>query len=98
MTGNVTQNGRTVKDPMQRRTLGNTTLNVSQVCLGTMTFGAQADAAAAASMLDCCLEHGVNFVDTANAYNAGETERILGTLLPGRRDQVVLATKVFNPM
>jgi aryl-alcohol dehydrogenase-like predicted oxidoreductase len=83
---------------MEQRPLGSTNLNVSQACLGTMTFGAQVDAAVAASMLDCCLERGINFIDTANAYNAGESERILGKLLQGRRDRLVLATKVFNPM
>lgn len=69
-------------------------LNVSRLCLGTMTFGKQADEKAAASMLDLCLERGINFVDTANMYTGGASEEIVGRLLKGRRDKVVLATKV----
>ncbi|HXG12786.1 MAG TPA: aldo/keto reductase [Gemmataceae bacterium] len=79
---------------MESRTLGRTGLTVSRVCLGTMTFGAQVDEAAAAAMVDYCLERGVSFIDTANVYNAGGSETILGKVLRGRRDQVVLATKV----
>ena len=83
---------------MDKRPLGKTTLSVSRLSLGTMTFGAQADEAASRSMLDLCLERGINFIDTANAYNAGKTEEILGRLLAGRRDRAVLASKVFNKM
>jgi 1-deoxyxylulose-5-phosphate synthase len=79
---------------MEKRILGRTTLRVSRVALGTMTFGAQADEAAAASMVDCCLERGISLIDTANVYNRGEAETILGKALRGRRDRVVLATKV----
>lgn len=79
---------------MEHRQLGRTALSVSPLALGTMTFGAQVDAAAARSMVDLCLERGVNFIDTANVYNGGESEAILGELLTGRRDKVVLATKV----
>jgi aryl-alcohol dehydrogenase-like predicted oxidoreductase len=61
-----------------------------------MTFGKQVDERTAASMLDLCLERGVNFVDTANVYNAGASESFLGRILQGRRDRVVLATKVGN--
>jgi aryl-alcohol dehydrogenase-like predicted oxidoreductase len=49
-------------------------------------------------MVDLCLERGINFIDTANAYNAGTTEEILGRVLAGRRDKIVLASKVFNKM
>src|SRR5258708_7330328 len=80
--------------PMQTRTLGHTTLNVSRIALGTMTFGKQVDERTAASMIDTCLERGVNFIDTANVYNAGASETIVGRLLRSRRDKVVLATKV----
>jgi aryl-alcohol dehydrogenase-like predicted oxidoreductase len=83
---------------MEMRTLGQTTLRVSPVCLGTMTFGGQTDEADARSMVDMCLERGINFLDTANAYNAGKTEEILARILAGRRDRFVLATKVCNPM
>jgi aryl-alcohol dehydrogenase-like predicted oxidoreductase len=79
---------------MEKRALGDAHLSVSRVALGTMTFGAQVDEAAAAAMLDDCLNRGINFVDTANVYNAGMAERILGRVLKGRRDQVVLASKV----
>lgn len=79
---------------MDTRKIFGAGLVVSRACLGTMTFGGQADAAAAASMLDLCLERGVNFVDTANVYNGGRSEEILGQILQGRRDRVVLASKV----
>ncbi len=73
-------------------------LRVSRVVMGTMTFGSQADEPASRSMVDRCLDAGVNFFDTANAYNQGLSEEILGRALKGRRDRVILATKVFNPM
>jgi len=79
---------------MQNRPLGSTALAVSPLSLGTMTFGAQVDEATARSMVDLCLERGVNFIDTANVYNAGVTESILGPILAGRRDRFVLASKV----
>lgn len=79
---------------MDVRTLQGTDLTVSRLSLGTMTFGGQADEDDAASMLDCALENGINFVDTANVYNAGRSEEILGRLLDGRRDRVILASKV----
>ena len=79
---------------MQTRTLPHSDLTVSRVCFGTMTFGAQTDAPTARRMVDACLDRGVNFLDTANVYNRGESERILGGILNGRRSQVVLASKV----
>src|SRR5262245_16882628 len=79
---------------MEPRRLGRTPLKVSPLTLGTMTFGAQTDEATARSMADLCLERGVNFIDTANVYNAGATETILGRILAGRRDRFVLASKV----
>jgi aryl-alcohol dehydrogenase-like predicted oxidoreductase len=71
-----------------------TDLSVSRVALGTMTFGAQADERAACRMLWSALDAGVNFIDTANVYAGGESERLLGRLLAGRRASVVLASKV----
>jgi aryl-alcohol dehydrogenase-like predicted oxidoreductase len=59
-----------------------------------MTFGKQVDEPTAASMVDLALERGINFIDTANVYNAGASEEILGKVLRGRRDKVVLASKV----
>src|SRR5438105_12565876 len=79
---------------MQNRLLGRTSLTFSPLSLGTMTFGSQVDEPTARSMVDLCLERGLNFIDTANVYNAGATETILGNILAGRRYSVVLASKV----
>src|SRR5436305_201186 len=79
---------------MDSRTIPGTDVTVSRACLGTMTFGAQADESAAASMVDAALDRGVNFIDTANVYAGGRSEDILGRVLAGRRDRVVLASKV----
>jgi aryl-alcohol dehydrogenase-like predicted oxidoreductase len=81
---------------MQYRELPGAQLQVSRVCLGTMTFGSQVDEAGARGMIDRCLEAGVNFFDTANNYNQGRSEEILGHIFRGRRDRVILASKVFN--
>jgi aryl-alcohol dehydrogenase-like predicted oxidoreductase len=69
-------------------------LTVSRACFGTMTFGSQSDQAAAQRIVDTCIARGVNFFDTANVYNKGVSETILGKTLRGRRDRVVLASKV----
>ncbi|HEY3669981.1 MAG TPA: aldo/keto reductase [Acidimicrobiia bacterium] len=81
---------------MEYRQLGATGVRVSELCLGTMTFGREADEAAACAIVDRFFEAGGNFVDTANNYGdpPGRSESILGDVLSGRRDQVVLATKV----
>jgi 1-deoxyxylulose-5-phosphate synthase len=79
---------------MAGRTLGETSLSVSPLTLGTMTIGSQVDEPTARSMIDLCLERGVNFLDAANVYNAGKTEEILGRIIAGRRDRFVLASKV----
>ena len=79
---------------MQTRTLPHTDLTVSRVCFGVLTFGGQTGEAAARRMIDLCLDRGINFFDTANAYNKGESELILGNILKGRRDRVILASKV----
>src|SRR3954468_4984312 len=79
---------------MELRPLGNTKLNVSRLTLGTMTFGSQVEEPTARSIVDLCLERGINFLDTANVYNAGKTEEILGRILTGRRAKIVLASKV----
>ncbi|HEX5413370.1 MAG TPA: aldo/keto reductase [Terriglobia bacterium] len=83
---------------MEYRTLPNTDLKVSRVSFGTMTFGSQADEEVARRMIDLCLDAGINFIDTANIYNKGLSETIVGKLLKGRRDKVVLATKVRGKM
>jgi aryl-alcohol dehydrogenase-like predicted oxidoreductase len=79
------------------RLLGNSGLRVSEICLGTMSFGDQwgfgADETASHRVLDAYAEAGGNFLDTANAYHGGQTEEIVGRWLPGRRDRMVVATK-----
>ncbi|OOL17303.1 aldo/keto reductase [Bombella intestini] len=90
---------------MQYRTLGRTGLKVSELCLGTMTFGQQNTEAEGHAQLDKALEHGVNFIDTAELYSIppraetqGSTERIVGSWLKarGNRDKVILASKVVG--
>ncbi len=83
---------------MDYSSLGCSGLKVSRLCMGTMTFGDQADEGESVRMVQRCLEEGVNFFDTADAYSTGLSEQILGKALEGKRDQVVVATKVFNPM
>ena len=83
---------------METRTLTHTGLTVSRACFGTMTFGSQTDEPTARRIVDTCLDHGVNFFDTANVYNRGVTETIVGKVFQGRRDKVVLASKVRGKM
>jgi aryl-alcohol dehydrogenase-like predicted oxidoreductase len=84
---------------MEYRDLGRTGVKVSSICLGTMMFGARAPEAESIAMIEHALEAGVNFIDTANVYGGGESERITGTALAkdNRRERVVLATKVRFP-
>jgi 1-deoxyxylulose-5-phosphate synthase len=93
----------TAEIPMTR--LGRTGLQVSRVCLGTMTFGGQCDEATSRAILDTADELGITFIDAADVYpvppsleTAGTTEVILGAWLRGKRDRFVVATKCFNPM
>nr|WP_275424833.1 aldo/keto reductase [Streptomyces sp. SID13726] len=74
-----------------------TPVPLSRLVLGTMTFGDTVDREGAAAMLDAALDAGITGVDTANGYAGGESERLLGELLPGRRDRIVLATKAGIP-
>jgi len=85
---------------MNYRTLGGTGIQVSAYCLGTMMFGAvgNPDHDECARIIHAALDQGINFVDTADMYSAGECEEIVGTALKGRRQEVVLATKVHFPM
>jgi aryl-alcohol dehydrogenase-like predicted oxidoreductase len=85
---------------MQNRILGRTGVSVSSLCLGTMMFGpwGNADEADSIRIIHRALDAGINFVDTADVYSDGESERIVGKALAGRRDDVVLATKFFMPM
>ena len=83
---------------MEIRTLGRTDLKVTRISMGTMTFGSQVSETDGIRMVDRCLEAGINFFDTANVYNNGLSESILGKALKGRRHDVVLATKVRGKM
>lgn len=83
---------------MEYHTLTGTGAQISRICLGTMTFGGQADEKESIRMVHRALDAGVNFVDTANVYNAGRSETIVGKALEGVRDDVVLATKVGMKM
>jgi aryl-alcohol dehydrogenase-like predicted oxidoreductase len=86
---------------MRMRKLGRTGLKVSNLCLGTMTFGNNewgSDEATAKQIVDRFLDAGGNFLDTADVYNAGVAEEITGRLIRDKRQQVVLATKVAGPM
>jgi aryl-alcohol dehydrogenase-like predicted oxidoreductase len=85
---------------MQHVRFGRTGLQVSRLCLGTMTFGLQCDEKTSFAILDAAASHGITFLDTADAYplgdkleNMGRTEEILGKWLRGRREQFVVATK-----
>jgi aryl-alcohol dehydrogenase-like predicted oxidoreductase len=79
---------------MEYVTLGRSGLVVSRLCLGTMTFGREADEAASRAMVDRFADAGGTFVDTADIYGHGVSEEITGRAIAGRRDQIVLATKV----
>ena len=83
---------------MNHRLLGGTGVKVSQLCFGTMSFGGDADEAMSARMYRACRDAGVNFFDCADQYNKGRSEEILGELARGHRDDLVLATKCFNPI
>jgi aryl-alcohol dehydrogenase-like predicted oxidoreductase len=85
---------------MEYRPLGKTGIKVTPYCLGAMMFGglANADHDDCIRIVHKALDFGINFVDTADRYSAGESEMIVGKALKGRRDKVVLATKVHGPM
>ncbi len=83
---------------MEYRNVGRSGLKVSEICLGTMTFGRTADQSEAERMVNVALERGVNFFDTADGYSSGESEIMLGKALKGKRRNAVVATKFFNPM
>ncbi len=90
---------------MQYSQLGATGLNVSRMCLGTMTFGLQTDEPGSRAIMDTCAEAGVTFFDTADVYpvggdlsTVGRTEEIVGRWLKGRRGAIVLATKAVGRM
>lgn len=83
---------------LKTRPLGTDGPQVSELCLGTMMFGDQTDESEAGRILDLFLDAGGNFIDTADTYAAGDSERILGRLLAGRTATVIVASKVGNPV
>jgi aryl-alcohol dehydrogenase-like predicted oxidoreductase len=83
---------------MDYRNLGRSGLKVSPICLGTMMFGDRTDEAEAGRIVASARDSGVNFIDTADVYTKGESEKITGRLIRSDRPKWVLATKVANPM
>jgi aryl-alcohol dehydrogenase-like predicted oxidoreductase len=84
---------------MMHINLSGTDLHLSRACFGTMTFGGQVtEQSVATRMVDYCIDAGINFFDTANAYGQGASEAMLGKALWGRRDNVVLASKLRGRM
>jgi len=81
---------------MKTKLLGRTGIHVSQLCFGTMSFGGDADEATSASMYKAVRDAGINFFDTANEYNKGRSEEILGRLAKDHRNDLVISTKCFN--
>ena len=89
---------------MEHSRLGRTGLQVSRLCLGTMTFGLQSDESTAVAILDRAADGGIDFLDSSDAYplggdlsTRGITEEILGRWLRGKRDRFIVATKCFAP-
>jgi len=90
---------------MKTKRMGRTGLKVSEICLGTMTFGQQCDEPTSFAIMDAAAEHGVDFFDTADGYpmggniqTVGRTETIVGKWLQGRRDKIIVASKCWVPM
>ncbi|HEY1673882.1 MAG TPA: aldo/keto reductase, partial [Streptosporangiaceae bacterium] len=89
---------------MEHTRLGRTGLQVSRLCLGTMTFGLQCDEPTSVAILDRAADGGIDFLDSSDAYplggdlpTRGATEEILGRWLRGKRDRFIVATKCFAP-
>jgi aryl-alcohol dehydrogenase-like predicted oxidoreductase len=80
---------------MEYRTVGKTGIQVSNLCFGTMSFGANADEETSKAMYKRCREAGINFFDTADVYSGGRSEEILGECIAHERENIVLTTKVF---
>src|SRR5947209_6936369 len=85
---------------MKHRRLGRTGLEVSELCLGAMMFGqwGNPDHDDSIRIIHSALDAGINFIDTADIYSLGESEEIVGKAVAGRRDNLVIATKVYSPM
>ncbi|MBN1270821.1 MAG: aldo/keto reductase [Candidatus Aminicenantes bacterium] len=82
---------------MEYTFLGKTGVKVSRLCLGTMSFGGDADEKTAHNMFNRCREEGINFFDCANVYNAGRAEEILGNCVRDCRDEIIITSKVYFP-
>ncbi|MDF1513381.1 MAG: aldo/keto reductase [Anaerolineae bacterium] len=82
---------------MKYKFLGSTGIKVSALCFGTMSFGGDADEEMSAAMYKACRDKGINFFDCANVYAGGRSEEILGNLIHGHRDSVVITSKVHFP-
>ncbi|MBA2509965.1 MAG: aldo/keto reductase, partial [Rubrobacteraceae bacterium] len=85
---------------VEYRSLGRTGVKVSELCLGCMMFGGRTGEGDSFAIIDRAIEAGINFVDTANVYSTGASEEVVGKALKrnGKREAVVLATKVHGPM
>jgi aryl-alcohol dehydrogenase-like predicted oxidoreductase len=85
---------------MEYRSLGRTGVQVSELCLGAMMFGGPTDEADALPIIDAAIDAGINFLDTANVYNRGRSEEVVGAALRAnaKRDRIVLASKVHGTM
>jgi aryl-alcohol dehydrogenase-like predicted oxidoreductase len=83
---------------MDYKLVGRTGVRVSPLCFGTMSFGGVADEAESARLYKRCREAGINFFDSADVYQRGRAEEILGALMKGERDQLVVTSKVFGKM
>jgi aryl-alcohol dehydrogenase (NADP+) len=83
---------------MQYRNLGRSGLKISPICLGSMMFGGPADEATSVRIVAKAREAGINFIDTADAYNGGQSEQVVGRAISGNRQAFVVATKLANQM
>ena len=81
---------------MEYRQLGRSGLKISPICLGTMMFGGPADEATSGRIIAKAREAGINFIDTADAYNNGNSEQVVGRAISNSRQNWVLATKLAN--
>ena len=83
---------------MDYKRLGRTGVEVSELCLGTMAFGGDADTDESARMYAAARDMGINFLDCADAYNGGAAETVLGGLINGHRDELIITSKCFLPV
>ena len=83
---------------MDYRSLGRSGLKVSPICLGTMMFGGQTDEPISARIITKAADAGINFIDTADVYNEGRSEEVVGRAIKAKRHHWILATKVANAM